>query len=96
MFAWTSAIHVAILWLKPVGARAYQRSKKIRSGGAGRNAAGDVIIGVDAAEVKDPRDLARKIAALGPHKPVDLRVIRDGKELAIRLRLGQLADAETH
>jgi serine protease Do len=56
---------------------------------------GDVIIGVDAAEVKDPRDLARKIAALGPNKPVELRVIRSGKEQTIHLRLGQLADVQT-
>jgi serine protease Do len=56
---------------------------------------GDVITAVDAAEVKDPRDLARKIAASGPNKPVDLRVIRNGKEQTIRLRLGPLADVQT-
>ena len=56
---------------------------------------GDVITGVDTAEVKDPRDLARKIAALGPNKHVELRVIRDGKQQTIPLRLGQLAEAQT-
>jgi len=56
---------------------------------------GDVITSVDGVEIKDPRDLARRIAALGPNKSVDLRVIRDGKEHSIHLKLGQLADAQT-
>ena len=53
---------------------------------------GDVITGVDAVEVKDPRDLARKIATLGPNKSVILSVMRDGKEQTIHFKLGQLAD----
>src|SRR5215467_6712544 len=57
---------------------------------------GDIITTVDGYEVKDPRDLARRIGALGPNKPVDLRVIRNGKEQTVHLRLGQLADAQTH
>jgi serine protease Do len=56
---------------------------------------GDVITSVDGVEIKDPRDLARRIAALGPNKSVDLRLIRDGKEQSIHLKLGQLADAQT-
>jgi len=56
---------------------------------------GDIITNVDGNEVKDPRDLARRIASLGPNKSVDLRVMRNGKEHSIRLKLGQLADAET-
>jgi serine protease Do len=56
---------------------------------------GDIITSVDGVEVKDPRDLARRIAALGPNKAVDLRVIRNGKEQSVRLKLGQLADAQT-
>ena len=56
---------------------------------------GDVITSVDGVEIKDPRDLARRIAALGPNKSVDLRLIRDGKEHSIHLKLGQLADAQT-
>src|SRR5215813_3384840 len=53
---------------------------------------GDVITSVDGVEIKDPRDLARRIAALGPNKSVDLHLIRDGKEHSIHLKLGQLAD----
>jgi serine protease Do len=54
--------------------------------------AGDVITSLDAVEVKDPRDLARRIAALGPDKAVALGIIRDGKEQTINLKLGQLTD----
>src|SRR6476620_3888239 len=53
---------------------------------------GDVITSVDAVEIKDPRDLARKIAALAPDKAVALGIIRDGKEQTINLKLGQLAE----
>jgi serine protease Do len=53
---------------------------------------GDVIVGVDAASIKDPRDLARTIAAKGPDAAVSLRIVRDGKEQTIDLKLGQLPD----
>jgi serine protease Do len=53
---------------------------------------GDVITSVDAVEVKDPRDLARKIAALAPDKSVALGIIRDGKEQTLKLKLGQLTE----
>jgi serine protease Do len=53
---------------------------------------GDVITAVDASEIKDPRDLARKIATLGPNKPVALSIVRDGKTQTINLKLGQLND----
>ena len=56
---------------------------------------GDVITNVDGIEVKDPRDLARRIASLGPNKSVDLRLIRNGKEQSVHLKLGQLAEAQT-
>jgi serine protease Do len=51
---------------------------------------GDVIMSVDAVAIKDPRDLARKIAETGPNKTVTLRIIRDGKEQTIQLALGQM------
>jgi serine protease Do len=53
---------------------------------------GDVITSIDAVKVKDPRDLARKIAALGPEKTVRLGIIRDGQEHTISVKLGQLPD----
>jgi serine protease Do len=53
---------------------------------------GDVITSVDTVEIKDPRDLARKIAAIGPDRAVVLGIIRDGKEQTINLKLGQLPE----
>jgi serine protease Do len=53
---------------------------------------GDVVTSVNAIEVKDPRDLARKISTLGPDEAVSLGIIRDGKEQTISLKLGQLTD----
>src|SRR5262249_54272342 len=41
---------------------------------------------------KNPRDLARKIAELGPDKEVALGIIRDGKAQTINLKLSRLAD----
>jgi len=53
---------------------------------------GDVITAVDATEIKDPRDLARKIAAFGPAKAITLGIIRDGQELTVTLKLGEHPD----
>jgi serine protease Do len=47
---------------------------------------------VDASEIKDPRELARKIAGMGPGTAVALSIIRDGNEQTINLKLGELAD----
>ena len=49
---------------------------------------GDVIEAVDDKTVSDPRDLARRIAALGPKKTVSLTLIRDGKEQKFDVMLG--------
>jgi serine protease Do len=53
---------------------------------------GDVITSVDKIEVKDPRDLARMIAGLGPDKAVALGIVRDGEGRTITVKLGQIAD----
>jgi serine protease Do len=53
---------------------------------------GDVITSVGSVEVKDPRDLARKIAAMGPNKEIALGIVRDGNEQTIHLNLGELPD----
>jgi serine protease Do len=53
---------------------------------------GDVITSVDAVQIKDPRDLARTIAAKGPNKAVALSVVRDGKAQTLNLTLGQLPE----
>ncbi|MGH1349903.1 MAG: Do family serine endopeptidase [Methyloligellaceae bacterium] len=49
---------------------------------------GDVIINVNGSEIKDSRDLARKIAALPPKQDANLIVFRDGKEKPITVKLG--------
>jgi serine protease Do len=57
---------------------------------------GDVITSVDSVQVKDPRDLARRIATMGPDKEVALGIIRDGKEQTVDLKLGRLAEQTVH
>ncbi|GAC1332690.1 MAG: Do family serine endopeptidase [Beijerinckiaceae bacterium] len=51
---------------------------------------GDVIVGVNGDRVDGPRELARRIAALGPEKKVDLTYVRDGTEKTASVRLGTL------
>jgi serine protease Do len=53
---------------------------------------GDVIARVDSVEIKDARDLARRIAAMEPHKDVTLSIVRDGKEQTVKVTLGRLAE----
>jgi len=54
--------------------------------------AGDVIVGVNGEKIETPRDLARRIAALGPGKTVDLTFLRSGAEKSVKLKLGTLPD----
>src|SRR5499427_584221 len=56
--------------------------------------AGDVITSVDSTAIKDARDLARRIAALEPHKAVALSIIRSGKELTVTVTLGRLPEPD--
>jgi serine protease Do len=51
---------------------------------------GDVIVGVNGDRIDGPRELARRIAALGPEKKVDLTYVRDGSERTANVRLGTL------
>ncbi|MGE3065135.1 MAG: Do family serine endopeptidase [Hyphomicrobiaceae bacterium] len=53
---------------------------------------GDVVVRVGDTDIKDARDLARKIAALGPDKDVAVTVYRDGGEHTVNLTLGKLQD----
>jgi serine protease Do len=52
--------------------------------------AGDVVTAVDGSAVEDPRDLAKKIAAMDPGKTVDITVWRNGKSESIKVELGSL------
>jgi serine protease Do len=52
--------------------------------------AGDVITAVNGDEVKDARDLAKKIGSLPPKANVKLTVLHKGAEKAVSLTLGEL------
>jgi serine protease Do len=52
--------------------------------------AGDVITEVNGKQVKDARDLARKIGGMAPNTSVKLSVLRDGKQQTMTLTLGEL------
>jgi serine protease Do len=56
---------------------------------------GDVIVAVNGAEVKDARDLARKIGAQLPNETVELGIFRKGGEKTIKLTLGTLPNQRT-
>jgi serine protease Do len=52
---------------------------------------GDVITSVNGESVADPRELARKIALLGPNKTAELGIIRDGAAQTISVKLAAMA-----
>ena len=51
---------------------------------------GDVISMVNGEPVADPKDLARKIAALGPTKVVHLEIVRSGAKQNVDVTLGSM------
>lgn len=51
---------------------------------------GDVVTAVNGDPVKDPRDLARRIAAFAPNSTVDVALWRDGKATEVKVKLGEL------
>jgi serine protease Do len=53
---------------------------------------GDVITSVNGEAVADPRELARKIARLGPDKTAELGIIRDGASKTISVKLAQMSN----
>jgi len=53
---------------------------------------GDVILGIDGERIDGPRELARKVAALGPGKMADLIYWHDGSEKTVSIKLGSLPD----
>src|ERR1700731_4138360 len=53
---------------------------------------GDVILGIGGERIDGPRDLARKVAALGPGKKTDLIYWHDGAEKTASIKLGSLPD----
>jgi len=51
---------------------------------------GDVITSVNGDKVADPRDLARRIAALGPKKLAELAIVRNGAGQTVDVTLGAM------
>ncbi|MEM7192409.1 MAG: Do family serine endopeptidase, partial [Pseudomonadota bacterium] len=56
--------------------------------------AGDVIVEVNGNEVKDSRDLARKIADLDPQSAVKLSIVRYGDKRMVDMKLGTFPSAK--
>jgi serine protease Do len=52
---------------------------------------GDVITALDGEPVKDPRDLARRVADIAPGTKVDVTLWRDGKSQNVPVEIGTLA-----
>ena len=64
-----------------------------QSGSPGEKAGikqGDVITAVNGDPVKDPRDLAKRIASFPPNTKVDIALWRDGKATSVKVDLGTL------
>ncbi len=55
---------------------------------------GDIIIEVDGTPIKTVRELQRKIASFRPDSTVKIKVLRDGKEQQIDVRLAKLPDQQ--
>ncbi len=51
---------------------------------------GDVVTAVNGETVKDPRDLAKRIAAYAPGTTVDVAMWREGKAQTVKVELGKL------
>jgi serine protease Do len=55
---------------------------------------GDVVLSVDGAEIKDSRDLARRIAQVGPGKKLTLQVRRSGADQSITVTAAAFPDEQ--
>jgi serine protease Do len=53
---------------------------------------GDVILGINGERIDGPRDLAKRVAQLGPGKKADLLYWHDGAEKTVAVKLGALPD----
>jgi serine protease Do len=53
---------------------------------------GDVILGIDGERIDGPRELAKKVAALGPGKKADLIYWHEGSEKTVTVKLGSLPE----
>ena len=55
---------------------------------------GDIIIDVDGTPIRTVRELQRKIAGFRPDSTVKVKVLRDGKEQMLEVRLAKLPDQQ--
>jgi serine protease Do len=53
---------------------------------------GDVIVSVDGNSVETPRELSRRIAALGPKRETKIGFVRDGREQTVNVKLEALPE----
>ena len=53
---------------------------------------GDVILAVDGTQIKDSRDLARRISSMAPGTSVKLEITHNGEQKTVALTLGTLPD----
>jgi serine protease Do len=53
---------------------------------------GDVIASLNGAKVKDSRDLARQVAGIAPDTPVQIGLLRNGKQETAQVTIAQLKD----
>ena len=59
---------------------------------AGGVSRGDVIVKIAGEEIKDNRDLARKVASITPGTPVKIAILRGSRRETIEVKLGELQD----
>jgi serine protease Do len=53
---------------------------------------GDTILKVDGTDIKDARDLSRKVAKVAPGKSVEIAIIRDGKPDTVSVTIGKMPE----
>jgi serine protease Do len=51
---------------------------------------GDTVVSVNGTEILEPKDLARRIAQIKPGEPVDLTVMREGKQTTLSVEIGTM------
>jgi len=66
-----------------------QKGSPAEKGGLKR---GDVVVALNGKAVAEPGALSREIAMMKPGTDIELRVIRDGKERTLDVRIGQLPE----
>jgi len=54
----------------------------------------DAILAVNGDPISDSRELARKIAEFAPNTPVDIKILRNNKEMNVKVTLGTFPDSK--